>query len=421
MIKRILLVMLTTITLLAACQPAYCAANGHGQRADRIVSEASGSSPVTGETYSEKSEKGNTAEERMLNDLADYIYRCETIYGDLLWVLDYFEKFNGDKTWENLQFARAALADAKLYVSAYSLSESQMSREDQRELLRRGIDVSFLESRESDFKNEQTTTTNFYNNLQYGIMDGVFLEDHWELSMQLVTVLKELTACDIQYLANEADWVLASLNDDELTEKFCSLTERYCPMTRACQASVLKSSEKIEEETADLLDQIDALLLERAGIIGAHENRRNKLKELLEKEEYASIGENLAEISEMPFTLSYPSWYDDEDYFYYWKEDGEVVGKPAPGTALERIPDGCQITINGVKKQELLDYQTELETSGLTSIGSTEKDGKLTALYEHGDSKFALIWEDNNATILMTENPVCLVPGWYFPAQKAAK
>lgn len=413
--------MLMAITLLTTGQPVFSAASVHTQEARKTVSAASEASPGTQTASSGESGKGSTAEDRMLNDLANYIYQCETMYRDLLWVLDHFERFDENKTWENLQFARASLAITRLHISNYRLPEFQTSREDQSELMRRGIDVSLIETLEDAFKDEQTTMNNTCINLQDGIMDDVFLKDQWELCMQHAAVLRELTACDIQYLANTADWVLASLNDDERTAEFCGLMDRYCPMTRACQASVLKSPEKIEEETTVLLDQIEKLLLDRTRIIGARKNRRNELKELLEKEDYAAIGANLMEISDLPLTLSYPLWYENEEIYYYWKEDGKVVKAPDPGTALERVPDGVKITIAGVTKDELLEYQAELEDIGLTSHGSTEEDGKLNILYQYDGSKFTFIWEENIFTILMTEKPFCFVPEWYFPAQKAVE
>ncbi len=93
---------------------------------------------------------------------------------------------------------------------------------------------------------------------------------------------------------------------------------------------------------------------------------------------------------------------------------------PAAGTVLERIPDGCRIKIPGVSKDEVEDYRQELENTGLPSLTSSEENGKLTILYGIYDSVFALIWQEDSVSILMTENhPVCFVPRWH-PAAKNA-
>jgi len=453
--KRKILILIMMVTLLTACQAADSGISGNDPVTDAVVSNADKSTSTAGETaFAFKTDettpstdntaipvsvistgtseapqtalfkafdKTNTAEERLLNDLAGYIYQSETMYSSLQWVLDYFKKYDEQKSWKNLQIARASLAVARHYIPEYSLPEFKMTREDRMELMHREIDVSFMETLDTDFKDEQTTLNNTCLNLHYEIMDGVFLKDHWDLCMQHIAVLKELTACDIQYLANTADYVLASLDDETLAGKFYSLMDNYCPLTRACQAEVLETPEKIEEKNVELLDQIEDHLLERATIIGRHKNRRNILKDQLEKEDYTSLRENLTEISDLPVTAAYPAWYDDEDIVYYWKENGEELNMPAPGTTIERIPDGCIIPTKDVSKVDLLDYQAELEDTGLPSTASTEKDGKISILYQYNDSTFTINWEDGNVSILMDGSPVCLVPRWYKDVQEAIK
>lgn len=433
MIKRFFAIVLL-ITLLTACQSSNSAAPERAPKVGAAISQAPGStpaaykpaasetipSPVTGGssdvTSGKSSEKENTSEERMLNDLANYILKCETMYRDLLWVLDSFDQFDGDKNWENLQFARASLAVARHYITKYSLPESEMTTEDETDLIRRGIDVSMMETFQTSFKADQTNMENTLSNLNIYIMENVFLQDHWELCMKRAAVLRKLTACDLQYLAYMADSVLADLNDDTLTEKFHNLMDEYCPMTRACQSDVPESSEEIEKKADALEDQIQDLLSEEAKITGAHKNRKLDLEDLIKNKDFTAIAENLAEISDIPFIVTSPVWYNAEEVYYYWKEHGELLPLPAPGTKLERIPDGCSITIHGVSKEEVQDYRTELETFGFAGDETTDEKGKLTLLFKHDESTLTMVWEDGNVSIVMMENPFCFVPGWYIPA-----
>ena len=237
--------------------------------------------------------------------------------------------------------------------------------------------------------------------------------------MRRAAVLKEQTDLYMQYNANLADWVLASLNDDETTGEFYSVMASRCPMTHAYQAEVLEDPESVEKKSALLYDQIESLNMERAELIGAHDDNWRDMKELLEKGDYAAIGENIMEISGLPATIVYPAWYADEDIYYYWVENGEALDMPTTKTMPDRIPDGCQIKVSNVTKEEVLEYQEELESHGITSLRSTEKDGKLSIYYEYGGSTFTLSWEEDTATIFMIENPVCLVPRWYPEALEA--
>ena len=405
--KKTFLVFMMLTMAAASCQTIASAENGVHSEAAEADSAASG--------------EESTAEVKMLNDLVGYIYQSENMYGDMQWVLDAFERFDAEKSWENLQLARASLAIAKDNISMYSLPESEMTVEDQMELMRRGIDVSFMENMEAAFEGEKTTLLNTCGNLHYSVMDGVFLQGDWDVSMQHVRLLKDLTACDIQYLANTADWVLATLNDDEITERFSEVMDTYCPLTHACQAEKPESPEAVEEVTDSLLDHVGDLLIDEAKILGAHSNRLNLMTELVEQEDYLTMGKDLLEISDMPPVLFYPTWYDDEDIHYFWKENDEIIETPAPGTTLERVPDICLIRTKGVSADEVLDYQEELEKAGLPCLGSTEDDGKLSILYEYQGNTFVLICEDESVEILMTDDPVCFVPRWYLPACDAVK
>ena len=86
------------------------------------------------------------AETRMLNDLLGYLYNCEMIYSDLLWALDAFDKFDAQKNWENLQFARASLEIAKSDIQKRKAPAPEMTAEDKKDFMKRGIDLSFLET-----------------------------------------------------------------------------------------------------------------------------------------------------------------------------------------------------------------------------------------------------------------------------------
>ncbi len=429
--KRALLLPMVFAMLLTSCQsgPAVEAETA-ALKAESISESAreeggpaaeAGTAASKAESISETAREVSTAETRMMHDLLMYILQHEIIYADIQWALDAFDRFDAQKNWENLQLARSSLAIARLDISKHGWRDSEMMPEDQIELMSRGVDVSFLENAESMFEGEKTTLMNECLNLHYDIMEGVYLQDDWELCKRYVNLLKELIACDIQYLANTADWVLATLNEDEITARFNKVMDEHCPLTRAHQAEAPESPEAIEALTDSLVDHMEDLLLEESKIIGARSNRLNAMTEMIEQGDFVKIGKNMLEITDMPLSIPYPTWFNDEDIFYYWRENGEIAKTPIPGTSLERVPDGCKISMPDVTKEELLEYQNELEAAGLPCVGSSEDDGKLSIIYEYEDSKFAFIWEDGSVTILMRENPVNFVPIWYYPARRAMK
>ena len=82
---------------------------------------------LAGPATAETAEQERAAETRMLNDLINYTFQCEILYGDVLWVLDAFDAFDADRSWDSLQKARAALIIAEEDIRRCVLPEQDMT------------------------------------------------------------------------------------------------------------------------------------------------------------------------------------------------------------------------------------------------------------------------------------------------------
>ncbi len=108
---------------------------------------------------------------------------------------------------------------------------------------------------------------------------------------------------------------------------------------------------------------------------------------------------------------------------YFRQENGEVQSIP-PRTKLERVPEGCRITMYSVSLDEVKAYQRELEhfsKTATTQLGhirvwGKDEGKKYIVFCKTESSYFAVIWENAQARILMLENPVCFVSRMYLPA-----
>ena len=160
------------------------------------------------------------SEVRLLNDLLGYIYSTEIICSDIQWVIDYFERFDREKNWENLQLARAALVIARADIEKTKLPKPEFTADDYKKFMKRKIDVSFMESFEYTFKAAQTTILNDCINLNNSVMFEVFLKDGWKRGMRSATNARKYADYELRSIANMADYALTSLNDSEITRKF---------------------------------------------------------------------------------------------------------------------------------------------------------------------------------------------------------
>ena len=359
-------------------------------------------------------------ETRMTHDLLRYIYYSETMYSYVLWALDYIDKFDRERSWESLQLARASVVTAKSYIARLQLPELEMTAEDQRVFMKRGADLTHMADLSIMFKAEQNSLKNTCNNLKNSVMDEVlYTKDDWAIWMRYAANTRKLLELDIQYLANMADWVLASLNDPKLTEAFNSSLQELCPQTRARQRKKAETPKNIEASANELLNQIDKLITEYDKILGAKKNALNAMQYALEKKNAKWFTQNIVKISNLPPLVQKPKWLRNEnaDIHYYWKEGGKVI-LPSPGTKLERVPDSCRISINGVSLAQVQDYQKKLAENGLPCSGSKNEGGKYYALYNANGGEFAIIWENDTVIMHMDEKPVCFIPYLYLLARK---
>ena len=213
------------------------------------------------------------AEMRMLNDLLGYLYNCEMIYSDLLWALDAFDKFDAQKNWENLQFARASLEIAKSDIQKRKASVPEMTAEDKKDFMKRGIDLSFFDTMDLQFNGEKTGLLTTCTMLAKNIMFEVFLEDDWEICRRNCKNEREILECDLQYLANTADWVLTILNNPDIIKKFNAVLAKNCPKTHSRQRKKPASLKEIEASVQEVLNKSEKLVMKNAEILGAKNNR----------------------------------------------------------------------------------------------------------------------------------------------------
>lgn len=358
----------------------------------------------------------DVAQVRALNDLLSWVYQNEAVNADIRWVLEAFERFDREKSWESLQIARATLEIAKRDIGRLALPKAEMTSADRAEFMRRGIDLSFMSGIDAVFKGEQISALNTCSNLSTGIMYDAFFGKDWKNCMRNVRFLEKSTDYEIQYLANTVDWVLTSMNDESARRKFSRLLEEHCPLTRAHLSIQALTPKEIEAVTHELMNQIEKLTVEWTQILGAGRDRVNEMKDALAGKDLSLFADDLVKISGLPDVVPSAEWFNYKDVLYYWQENGNIVASPRARTKLERIPDGFRIRISGVSLDEIKAYQKELRAE---CVASLMNEGTNTLICKSENSIFAITWENGTATILTLENPVCFVPSWLLSAQRS--
>ena len=174
--------------------------------------------------------------------------------------------------------------------------------------------------------------------------------------------------------------------------------------------------EELEAMTHKVLDSLEDAVMESRKIMGAGRNTLHMMEYALDTDDLEALRENLSSISGLPAVVPFPRWLNslNSDYAYFWNGDDGKINLTAARTELTGVPDGCVMTAEGVSIEEAKSWVTELEAHGLPAPKSFDEGQKFTAVFEAGESRFAVVHEGNTASLYMTKNPVCLMPALYL-------
>jgi len=358
---------------------------------------------------------GELPEQQLLSDWFDYLFASENLYGDMQWAISYINDFLERPSWERLQIARMALNTAKLYIEQREKPEETMTAGEYDRFLQQGMDVSFVHPEIGTFQQGKQSVLTSCLLLEYGLFQDAFgARERTNLAGYTDTLQREFCE-EVRYLALCTDNLLLTLGDDDWTRKFRSFVTENCPLIAAEQTDI-KDSDALYEQASMALDEIEALRTQQSEELGSARASLNRMKNALENDDLEALAANAAPIDGLPLLLPWPEWYDIEnaEYYYYWSGSDGNRTYPAECDDLQNAPDGCVITCPGVSLEALLDYRDALAGTGLACVSTREEDGSCDVYFEVGGSTFVFTWEDGAVQIFMLEEPICLVPVWYF-------
>ena len=356
------------------------------------------------------------ARDRLFDDLTEFVAVSERIWGGNLWMMDSFERYDSERSWESLQTARAALYIRRQDLTECVLPETEMTQDDHFMFMDRGMDFSFMDYNSTMVDNDRLTNIHLCDNLHYFIMLGALMEDDWEICRGKIAFERKLSEYMIRYLAMTADWVVATLDDPEAAAEFDRKLTEKCPMTSAYRSEVKQTPEDIEIALDAMLTEMEGFLADEAAVDGAMEHRLKVMNDIVDTAELSAIREGAVHISGMPPILPYSGWFNDNDISFIWMENGAEVPAPEVGEASLRMPDGWRISMTDVGDPEYREYIRELGSIGVVCTASSG----MSYDCEYKGSSFAIIRDMNTVTFEMFGDAPVFVPIWYWYAIRDA-
>lgn len=359
-------------------------------------------------------ERYTQSRDRLLDDLLEYICATEQIFGGELWVIEAFDLYDADRSYENLRAAGARLFAAEQALSAASFPEMKMTKEDISFFMKMDIDVTFMNYNPWIFDSDRQSMMDSYTLMRYFFMLGSLDERDWNIGMRKLGFEKQYAEYDLRYLALMADWTMASLNDPGAREEFDRKMAERCPLTYAYRSDEPRTPEEIETETDILMTSMEEMVTEASAITGAMNDSVNRMTDLLTAEDFSAADMHAVYFADKPPVLPYPAFYTGEDFVCVWKEDGAEVSAPASGTVPLRMPDEWRISMTGVGNEEFGDYIDLLGKIGAVCVESSEEGDAQTLVYELGGSRFTIMKDGGKAVLSLGKDNLLFAPEWYW-------
>ena len=358
------------------------------------------------------------ARDRLFDDLLDYIETSESIWANNLWLMDAFDCFDSERSWESLQTARVALYLSRQALTDCSLPETTLSRDDYFALMDMGIDVSFMDYNPAIIEGNRVTNIQLYDNLHYFLMQGMLLEEDWENCRQKIAFERKRVGQMIRYLALTADWTMAVLNDPEGAVEFDRRLAERCPMTYAYRSKGERSIDDINASIDALLIEMDDLVDDEAAVDGAMQHRLKVMTDAVETEEYSVVREDVLSVSDMPPMIPWLAWFSDKDIVCVWNDNG--AGAPSAGDVPLAMPDEWRISMEGVDDPKFEGYLDRLRQIGTVCAAAFGDENTVTYACEYEGRSFSVIREGENVTFVMTGDAPEFVPNWYWQVINAS-
>lgn len=341
---------------------------------------------------------------------------CDTV----LWALDETKPYSEEFSWDTLLKARAVVSAAKVFLENVELTGYEVSNEDYMALLNAGLEpeVVLTEYEELEYTLSQSLTT--LTCLEEMLLTDVcFFPNAQALGDWLDNCQKRMEL-ECQSLCQTTNYLMLQWG---YPEKWTSFLETYPTIAEAadpwCADPELLTEQGIE--TLNQLSSIQTGEVEYHGISlythhlvqGTHipGSRRNHYQ-------YQKLLPYLQTIPGAGAFFPIPDWLPEELQIVYQISDSATGENRIIQyrEAVETLPSLCQISCNGIKREQIEDYVSLLRALGLDVNEDFREADTCLIQCKNGDYTLSVHWK-NGETDLYLPSPVgCLVPEWYLAA-----
>ena len=351
-------------------------------------------------------------EEKILMNWNRYLQICEAKYSAIQWAAEYLAEFAISPDLTTCRRAISAAESVGAILDKIEIPAFDITTQDIENALLCGIDISYLNMEFSSAAAGLNTSALTWQ----AIARDILTEGFWKYGIEYLEKTAQLQLAEAkinaEYLRLTTNYLLLSLGKTSFDAKMQTEYPTLFPQ----DTTFIDSIAQTENEVSCCLDELENLISSYSELSGIHTANNLIFEDALLRNDYSEIHNETIMWKEDCFLIPCPTWDSLPAVFSYsTRKNGEIEWTNM-GADLSTYPDGLILQYDNISKTDFSLYLNILENTGITCTTFTGNLSDAEAcqyIFSDGKNNFAVNWNNNTATLYITQRSAHFCPLWY--------
>lgn len=351
----------------------------------------------------------------LARDWSMYLLSVENSLKNMLWALEYAETAVDSCDWRDIQRALTAVEAAIIHIDAQTPFEQELTEEMYKLLSSRyGDDVYMVILERADEEELLNGIKDYMRVLRYNLSDRLFLNSDINTIKEEVKYQKKYCYDLLKYYAYATAYLMELIPDSK--EVIKTDIQKFHPLIYERMPKNDIDQERLEAMGAVELNNIEEHNKKQAKLLAIVQNDIIIYNEAYRKKDVTMLKSDSTQINGAEDYLPAPLWYSDGSAKILWllkKEEDDKGSIPDTGQEIgDKVPSELDIACDGVSKEDILLFLTQLKEKGIDYCERKEDDSEN---YKFTGDKWSVDIKSKgeSVTMIVKGKIPCFVPFWY--------
>jgi len=352
--------------------------------------------------------------------LGDYILYYDRVLEDELWAYKYAEKFNSDRTYDNLNIARVAVQSAMREISSMEAPVYAIGDTETIDMMMSGLEADALMYTLDEIGILREEKVIRLQAVFETLINDVYYQPMLDNLMEKIALYRQDIRLDAISTVHFMNYLLVQAGDKEKAEAFWESVRGQTKVVSEYMDEYLTDAMTIAEAEDLLLDEAAACGDELQKLIGFGDVYILLMEEAVQTGDTSLFIEGRTEIKGEYEVFPEAWWMAPEmgEYLFIFSQPGtDNLYVHSMGNEIERAPDRIKMTFTGVSGTDAVDYIKLLLNAGFSAAYELvkEEDGeKLYIQADKGASTLTVIWSEKETIVYLMPPAAMMMPLLYY-------